>query len=231
MTVKNFYETLGISRQATQKEIDQHFRELARTRHPDRFEGEEKERAEKEFQNFTEAYNVLRDSRRRAEHDLDLDRPSQKKTNDPGQAAEVFMKRGIRAYKLTKYIEAADNFSRATEADPKNHQAWHHLALTCLQEDRWLTKAQEAIERAIDLKAHHQPYVKLAGRIFLKSGVTARAREYYNQLLELGGSDATVRKALEVKGALPSRGSRSATAPADEGAQKEQKTGLFRKLF
>jgi len=224
---KDFYSILGVSRQATPDQIATRFKELARDRHPDRFNGEAKKRAEKEFQDITEAFNVLRDPRRRSQLDMDLDRPGQQ-ANDPAQVAKVFMSRGIKAYKTGNYIEAADNFNRATEADPKDHKAWHHLALTCYQEERWLTKAQESIERAIALRATHVPYVKLAARIYLKAGMTKEAQEYYNRLLNLGGSDATVRQGLEAKGApRVAGGSRGPSAPAPP---EQQKSGLFRKL-
>lgn len=201
---KNFYDTLGVPRKATQKDIVARFKDLARERHPDRFTGEEKARAETAFQDITEAFNILRDSKRRAQHDSELDRPTQQ-GHDPAQLAKVFLGRGIRAYKEGNAIQAADNFNRATEAEPGNHQAWHHLALTCYQEERWLSKAQEAIEQAMELRPGHVPYVKLAARIYLKAGMTKEAQEYYNRLLNLGGSDAMVRQALEAKGAPAKR--------------------------
>ena len=223
---KNFYQVLSLQRGATRAEIVARFHELARTHHPDRFTGEEKLKAEKAFQDITEAFNVLRDSRRRAQHDMDLDRPSQHH-NEPGDLARVYMSRGVKAYKLGNYIEAADNFDRATQADSSNAKAWHHLALTCTQEQRWLPKAQEAIERALEIRPNHVPYVKLAGRIFLQSGMTPRVKEYYNELLRLGGSDATVRRALESKGALGRKGPK--TPPAEE--KNQGKGGLFRKMW
>ena len=223
---KNFYEVLSLKRGATRAELVARFHELAKEHHPDRFTGEKKLEAEKAFQDITEAFNVLRNPRRRAQHDMDLDRPTQHR-NDPSDLARVYMSRGVKAYKQGNYIEAADNFDRATQADPSNAKAWHHLALTCTQEDRWLPKAQEAIERALEEHPNHAPYVKLAGRIFLKSGMTPRAKEYYNELLRLGGSDAMVRKALEAKGALGRKGPKR--PPADE--KDQSKSGLFRKMW
>lgn len=47
---KDFYSVLALPRNATEDQIRQRFRELARTRHPDRFQGvTEKARAEQEF--------------------------------------------------------------------------------------------------------------------------------------------------------------------------------------
>ncbi|HEY4588113.1 MAG TPA: DnaJ domain-containing protein, partial [Thermoanaerobaculia bacterium] len=65
---RDFYTVLAVPRNATEDQIRQRFRELARTRHPDRFQGGEKARAEKEFQEITQAFNVLVDPERRRRH-------------------------------------------------------------------------------------------------------------------------------------------------------------------
>ncbi len=202
--MKNFYQVLSLDRNVSQNQVAARFRELARARHPDRFEGEARRKAEEEFQEITEAFNVLREPKRRLQHDVELDTPIGSST-DPKQLAKLHINRGVRAYKAGNYIEAADNFDRATQAEPKNAQTWHHLALTCFQEERWLKKAEEAVEQAISIRPKHQPYVKLAARICLKAGVTQKAKEYYNQLILLGGSDAATRKALEAKLGPPRR--------------------------
>ncbi|MCP4656500.1 MAG: DnaJ domain-containing protein [bacterium] len=220
---RDYYAVLSLPRHATQAEIQDRFRELVLERHPDRFRGAAKAKAEKEFQEITEAFNILRDPLRRRELDQVLDRPADK-GHDPLQLAKVHINRGVKAYKLGKYIEAADNFDRATQAEPNNHQAWHHLARTCMEKEHWLPKAQEAIVRACELRTNHVPYVKLAARIFLQSGMTSRAKEYYNQLLRLGGSDATVRKALGGPGGAPRR-------QLEKQDQQKEKSSLFRKMW
>jgi curved DNA-binding protein CbpA len=220
---KDFYALLGVARDATSKQIKQRFRELARDRHPDRFSGEEKARAEVEFQEITEAFNVLNDPVRRRQVDLFLARPDKKREEGPGEIVRVFMNRGIRAYKQGNLIEAANNFDRASNVDPQNPQAWHHLALTCVREKRWLSKAQEAIERACELRPDHAPYLKLAGKIYAESGMTPRAKQYYNQALKLAKNDASIRKALEELGGGPAVGE-----PKQPVADKP---GLFRKIW
>ena len=192
---KDFYAVLGVPRNAEDKEIQQRFRQLARERHPDRFQGEEKAKAELDFQDITEAFNVLTDPVRRRQVDLKLQQPKTVE-HDPSDVVRVYMNRGIRAFKQGNLIEAASNFSRAADADPQNAQAWHHLALTCSKEKRWSQKAQEAVVKACDLRPGHAPYFKLAGQIFRDAGMASRAKQYYNQAIKLGSSDASVRKAL-----------------------------------
>ncbi len=146
---KDFYAILGVSRTASPQDIKKRFLELARERHPDRFKGEEKAKAELVFQDITEAFNVLSDAVRRRQLDAELNRPAGgHKAFDNSEVVRVYLNRGIRAYKEGKWLEAATQFDRATQTDPQNVQAWHHLALTCVKEERWNSKAQEAIDKA-----------------------------------------------------------------------------------
>lgn len=64
----NYYEVLGISRAASQTEIRNAYRNLAKDRHPDRPGGDEKE-----FALLQEAHAVLSDPNRRRQHDEALD--------------------------------------------------------------------------------------------------------------------------------------------------------------
>jgi curved DNA-binding protein CbpA len=197
---KDYYAVLGVARGASAAEIRDHFRRLARTRHPDRFQGAEKAAAEQEFQEVTEAFNVLGDAERRRLHDLELARPElQARTpaEDGAHMAKLFVQRGIKAYKETKYVEAADNFDRATKSDPDNPQAWHHLALACSHYQRFQARALAAITKACEIEKMNPGYLKLAGKLFAAAGMTARAERYYNEALTWGGEDAAVRQALE----------------------------------
>jgi curved DNA-binding protein CbpA len=225
---KDFYSILSVPRDAKPPQIKRRFIELARERHPDRFQGVEKVRAEEEFQSITEAFNVLMDPLQRRQHDLELAMPSHTGgRSDPGQLARVYLNRGIRAYKTNNLAEAADNFERATRAEPQNYQAWHHLALTCSREPRWLAKAQQAIERACELRPSHAPYFKLAGKIFALSKMTGRAKQYYNQALKLGGVDPAIHKALKALG-QDVRGSTAERGAAEPGRRGET-PGRFKK--
>lgn len=66
---KNYYKILGVSRTATSKEIKSAYRKLALRWHPDKVTEDEKEEAEKKFQDIGEAYEVLSDDELRAKYD------------------------------------------------------------------------------------------------------------------------------------------------------------------
>lgn len=194
---RDFYAVLALPRSASEEQIRQRFRELARARHPDRFQGPEKVRAEKEFQQLTEAYNALIDPERRRRHDGDLARPEETGAVDPRELFRVYLQRGVKAYKEKNYLEAASNFDLATQADPKSGQAWHHLAQACSQNRTWLPRAVAAIERACFLEPMNPTYLKQAGRILALAGQTEPAIQYYRKALQWGGDDETVRQALD----------------------------------
>src|SRR5437588_1332762 len=149
---RDFYAVLAVAKTATDDQIRQRFRQLARERHPDRFAGEQKQAAELEFQEITQAFNVLSDPERRRLHDLDLSKRHEP-ASDPKQLARVYLQRGVRAYREKNWVEAADNFDRATKADPGSAQGWYNLALTCAQNPTWMARAVAAIERACELES------------------------------------------------------------------------------
>lgn len=192
---KDFYSVLGLARNATEEQIRQRFREMARLRHPDRFQGAEKEKAEVEFQEVTQAFNVLSDPERRRQHDVELVRPGA--DSDPRQVARAYLQRGIKAYKEKNFLEAADNFDRATKADPTSGQTWHHLATACAQQPNWLPRAVTAIERACELEPMNPAYHKQAGKICQAAGQVDRALIHYRLAIQWGEDDPAVRRALE----------------------------------
>src|SRR6185369_13522300 len=67
MAKRDYYEVLGIERGASEAEIKKAYRKLAFEHHPDRNPGDGQ--AEVRFKEATEAYEVLRDSDKRAQYD------------------------------------------------------------------------------------------------------------------------------------------------------------------
>ncbi|MFX4310177.1 DnaJ domain-containing protein, partial [Acinetobacter soli] len=69
---KNYYETLGVSRDATPEEIKKSYRKLARKYHPDVSKEPD---AEAQMQALNIAYDTLSDAEKKAEYDQQLDYP------------------------------------------------------------------------------------------------------------------------------------------------------------
>eukprot|EP00298_Acanthocystis_sp_HF-20_P014187 c20667_g1_i1.p1 GENE.c20667_g1_i1~~c20667_g1_i1.p1 ORF type:complete len:388 (+),score=196.00 c20667_g1_i1:12-1175(+) len=62
---KDYYAILGVSRQASEKEIKSAYRKLALQWHPDKHQGEQKVAAEAKFQEVAMAYEILSDPEKR----------------------------------------------------------------------------------------------------------------------------------------------------------------------
>jgi curved DNA-binding protein len=67
MEYKDYYDVLGVSRDADEKEIKRAFRRLARKYHPDVNPGDSQ--AEERFKELNEAYEVLSDPEKRSKYD------------------------------------------------------------------------------------------------------------------------------------------------------------------
>ncbi len=67
MAKRDYYEVLGVSKSADEKQIKSAYRKLAMANHPDRNQGDEA--AAERFREASEAYEVLKDSDKRAAYD------------------------------------------------------------------------------------------------------------------------------------------------------------------
>ena len=83
MAKKNYYETLGLNRNASEQDIKKAYRRLARQHHPDVNSGDKS--AEAKFKEINEAYEVLSNQKNRKNYD---------KYGDQWQYAEQFEKAG-----------------------------------------------------------------------------------------------------------------------------------------
>ena len=69
MSKRDYYEVLGVAKNASEDEIKKAYRKLAMKYHPDRNQGEKAKEAEERFKEVKEAYEMLCDSSKRAAYD------------------------------------------------------------------------------------------------------------------------------------------------------------------
>lgn len=65
----DYYDVLGVSKNASDTEIKKAYRKQALEWHPDRHQGSDKEAAEKKFKEINEAYQVLSDPKKKSTYD------------------------------------------------------------------------------------------------------------------------------------------------------------------
>lgn len=69
MSKRDYYEILGVNRDASDEEIKKAYRKLAMKFHPDRNQGDDAKSAEEKFKEAKEAYEMLSDDQKRAAYD------------------------------------------------------------------------------------------------------------------------------------------------------------------
>ena len=69
MAKRDYYEVLGVAKNASDEDIKKAYRKLAMKYHPDRNQGEDAKKAEEKFKEAKEAYEMLSDAQKRAAYD------------------------------------------------------------------------------------------------------------------------------------------------------------------
>src|SRR5437764_2958389 len=167
----NYYEVLGVERSASEDEIRDRFRKLARENHPDRYQGPDKADAERRFQTLTEAMNVLTNPARRKQHDAEIGAGGKAAAADFSQVAKAYLAKGVKAYKEGDVRSAYENFDMAVKHNPNDSKAFHYLALAAARIPSQMRQAVQAIETAIQRESHNPTYLKDAGLICKRAGL------------------------------------------------------------
>ena len=68
-TKKDYYDTLGVAKNASDDDIKKAYRKLAMKHHPDRNQGDSAKAAEEKVKEAKEAYEMLSDEQKRAAYD------------------------------------------------------------------------------------------------------------------------------------------------------------------
>lgn len=192
----NYYEILGVERSASDDEIRDRFRRLARENHPDRYRGPDKADAERKFQTLTEAVNVLTNPAKRKQHDAELVAVGGKGAADYAQVAKAYMAKGVKAFKENDLRSAYENFDMAAKHNPQDAKAFHYLALSAVRIPAYARQAVQAIESALQREPMNPLFLKDAGLICRQAGLVAKAERYLEEALKWDASNAEIQIAL-----------------------------------
>ncbi|HEY9067548.1 MAG TPA: DnaJ domain-containing protein, partial [Burkholderiaceae bacterium] len=69
MAKRDYYDVLGVAKNASEDDIKKAYRKLAMKHHPDRNQGDGAKKAEEKFKEAKEAYEMLTDPQKRAAYD------------------------------------------------------------------------------------------------------------------------------------------------------------------
>jgi len=191
----DYYALLGVSREATEAEIRERFRSLAREAHPDRAPAWRRGEAEARFQELAQAVNVLTHAESRKVYDFE--RSIRTASGAPADSvAQDYLSQGIAAYKDKRYAEAAGNFGLAARRDPKDVRTHHYLGLAAARSGDVRT-AVRALEAALAIEPQNARLLVDAGAIFRQAGLLYKAEKAYQEAVKWDPSALEVRRALE----------------------------------
>jgi curved DNA-binding protein CbpA len=192
----NYYEILGVERSANDLEIRERFRKLARENHPDRYRGPDKADAERKFQTLTEAVNVLTNPSKRRQHDDQLTSGVKVGPADFTQVAKAYMAKGVKSFKDGDMRSAYENFDMAVKHNPQDAKAFHYLALAASRIPAYTRQAVQAIETAVQREPMNPLYLKDAGMLCKRAGLTAKAERYFEETLKWDASNSDAQAGL-----------------------------------
>ncbi|MEA2463442.1 MAG: hypothetical protein QOJ98_1189 [Acidobacteriota bacterium] len=192
----NYYEILGVERSASEQEIRDRFRALARENHPDRYRGDDKAGAERKFQTLTEAVNVLTNAEKRKQHDGGLTGGVAKAGVDNVQIGKAYLNKGVKAYKDGDMRGAYENFDMAAKHNPQDAKAFHYLAMAAARIPSYTRQAVQAIETAVQREPMNPLFLRDAGQICKRAGLVAKAERYFEETLKWDESNAEAQSAL-----------------------------------
>jgi len=192
----NYYEVLGVERSATDQQIRERFRQLARENHPDRYRGPDKSDAERKFQTLTEAVNVLTNPDKRKQHDSEIATGLDRGTVDFAQIAKAYLAKGVKAFKENNWPVAYENFDLAAKHNPQDGKAFHYLALAAARIPAYTRQAVQAIETALQREPMNSLFLKDAGLLCMRAGLMAKAERYLEESLKWDASNVEVQSAL-----------------------------------
>ncbi len=196
----NYYDILGVSRNATTKEITVAFKKLVKELHPDRYKTEEEKReAEKRFKEVTRAFNILKDPVKRREYDQTLRTPHSSAKENTSVNSEDFFKKAMAYFKKNDFENAETFFQAAINRGMATADCFYYLALSQINLPRRSKKVIENLEHAINLDPLNVKYRLQLADFFLNKGVKSQAVYHYKRVLKI---DPNNKRAIEVLKAL-----------------------------
>lgn len=114
--MKNYYEILGISENASNSEVEKKYAELIAKYHPENFAGEAKKIVEERLKDVKEAYSVLSDDFLRNQYEKEIGLENTVRIEDKKQEKPKKEKKQSKGF-ISKRIEKRKNRSKIGTAE------------------------------------------------------------------------------------------------------------------
>jgi curved DNA-binding protein CbpA len=202
----DYYELLGVGRQASATEVKNAYHSLARRYHPDRFhqaDAQLRNQIEAAFARVAQAYEVLGDQSSRTAYDAQFAAPSAsastgaKRERSPasGQAcaedrAEASFKKGMAAAKQRQMQQAVRFFAEAASIDPRCARYRAEYGRALINDPKTRRIAELELKAAIALEPNNTSYRVAIAELYKALGLRRRAEGELQRALTLDPKNA-----------------------------------------
>lgn len=171
--MRDSYDILGISRDATDEEVKAAYRELARKYHPDNFDDDNplKDLAKEKMQEINAAYDDITRSREKAKKGGSNDQKSYTGGGSTGFYADV-----RRLVQARKFRDAEQALSSVAPAD--RNAEWHYLTSVLLMHRGRVNDAMRELEIACNMDPGNVEYQK--AKEMFNNTANGYGNAYYN---------------------------------------------------
>jgi tetratricopeptide (TPR) repeat protein len=197
----NYYQILGVPKNAPDDEIKKAYFHLARKFHPDRFDrsipAEDRVQIEDLFDKITKAYRTLTSEEQRKEYDVKMPIGPDRGTKDVGKEADHKFRQAKTLFTMGRHEDALIYLEEATRLIKNKGSYFLLLAMTEVKIPTFRRKAEEHFLKAQDLEPWNaEAYVGL-GMLYKQEGMMTKATRQFQKALELDGEHALALKELD----------------------------------
>lgn len=202
MAMKNYYQILGVRKDAGLVEIKKAYYKIVKEIHPDAQGGSVNKEDEGRFVEITEAYQLLRDPNRRRIYDRELkhstinqqDLHAGSAQTAVNKKAETYFKNAVFRYKKGELKQSLQLFEAALHIDKDNPKYLSYYGLCLSTNPSTLHKAREYCEKAIEIEFFQPAFYTNLGIVYFNAKLYSRAKRQFEDALNW---DPSNKRAME----------------------------------
>jgi tetratricopeptide (TPR) repeat protein len=197
----NYYQILGVAKNASEDDIKKAYFHLARKFHPDRFDRtispEDRVQIEDVFDQITKAYRTLTSREERKEYDVRTPTPPESKGRDAGKQADTKFRQAKTLFTMGRYEDALIYLEEAVRLNKNKGSYFLLLAMTEIKIPDFRKKAEEHFLKAQELEPWNAEAYAGLGILYRQEGMINKAIRQFQKALEFDADHATARRELE----------------------------------
>jgi len=200
----NYYQILGVPKNASEEEIKKAYFQLARKFHPDRFDRSVpptfRGQIEDIFDRITKAYRTLTSKEQRKEYDIKGAPSREEGGRDLTKKADIKFRQAKTLYSQGRYEDALILLEDVLQL--KRNKADHYLlmAMTESKIPSFRKKAEEHFLKAAELEPWNPEGHVGLGVLYKQEGLLTKAAKQFQKALEIDSDHEVARRELEAMG-------------------------------